>query len=42
LFDDFKIDPDKLRAISRVGGPAYTRTVDRFDLIRPKTGGLKH
>lgn len=35
LFDDFKIDPDKLRPIGRMGGPTYTRTTDRFDLIRP-------
>ena len=36
LFDNFKIDPDKLRAIGRMGGNAYTRTADRFDMIRPK------
>ena len=42
LFDDFKIDPDKLRAIGRMGGPSYTRTADRFDLVRPKTGELKN
>ena len=41
LFDDFKIDPDKLRAIGRMGGPTYTRTRDRFDMVRPKTGELK-
>ena len=35
LFDDFKIDPDKLRPIGRMSGPSYTRTTDRFDLIRP-------
>lgn len=35
LFDDFKIDPDKLRPIGRMGGPSYTRITDRFDLIRP-------
>ncbi len=34
--DNFKIDPDKLRAIGRMGGNAYSRTTDRFDLIRPK------
>jgi flavin reductase (DIM6/NTAB) family NADH-FMN oxidoreductase RutF len=32
----YKIDPEKLRAIGRMGGPTYTRTGDRFDLIRPK------
>ncbi|MDQ6664052.1 MAG: flavin reductase family protein [Acidobacteriota bacterium] len=36
LFDNFKIDPDKLRPIGRMGGPAYTRTTDRFDMERPK------
>ena len=36
LFEDFKIDPDKLQAIGRMGGPTYTRTRDRFDLERPK------
>ena len=35
-FDNFKIDPDKLRPIGRMGGPTYTRTTDRFDLQRPK------
>jgi flavin reductase (DIM6/NTAB) family NADH-FMN oxidoreductase RutF len=35
LFDNFKIDPDKLRPIGRMGGQAYTRTTDRFDMIRP-------
>jgi flavin reductase (DIM6/NTAB) family NADH-FMN oxidoreductase RutF len=35
LADGYKIDPDKLNAIGRMGGPAYTRTRDRFDLIRP-------
>jgi flavin reductase (DIM6/NTAB) family NADH-FMN oxidoreductase RutF len=34
--DNFKIDPDKLRAIGRMGGAAYTRTADRFDMQRPK------
>jgi flavin reductase (DIM6/NTAB) family NADH-FMN oxidoreductase RutF len=36
IFDDFRIDPDKLRAIARMGGPTYARTTDRFDLARPK------
>ena len=35
LFDDFRIDPDKLRAIGRMGGPTYARTRDRFDMPRP-------
>ena len=41
LFDNFRIDPDKLRPIGRMGGPTYTRTTDRFDLIRPKAGEIK-
>jgi flavin reductase (DIM6/NTAB) family NADH-FMN oxidoreductase RutF len=37
IVDNFKIDPDKLRAIGRMGGPtSYTRTRDRIDMIRPK------
>jgi flavin reductase (DIM6/NTAB) family NADH-FMN oxidoreductase RutF len=36
LFDEYRIDPDKLRAIGRMGGPTYARTTDRFDLQRPK------
>ena len=37
LVDNFRIDPDKLRAIGRMGGPTgYTRTRDRFDMVRPK------
>jgi flavin reductase (DIM6/NTAB) family NADH-FMN oxidoreductase RutF len=41
LFDNFKIDPDRLQAIGRMGGPTYTRTTDRFDLVRPATGEIK-
>ncbi len=36
LISDFKIDPEKLRAVGRMGGPTYCRTDDRFDLERPK------
>jgi flavin reductase (DIM6/NTAB) family NADH-FMN oxidoreductase RutF len=36
LFDNFKIDPDLLRPIARMGGPTYARVTDRFDMIRPK------
>ncbi|MBZ5608356.1 MAG: flavin reductase family protein [Acidobacteriia bacterium] len=36
IVDNFKIDPDKLRAVGRMGGNSYTRTGDRFDMIRPK------
>lgn len=35
LLDNYKIDPDKLGAIGRMGGPTYCRTTDRFDMPRP-------
>ncbi len=41
LFDNYRIDADGLRAIGRMGGPTYTRTRDRFDIIRPRLGELK-
>jgi flavin reductase (DIM6/NTAB) family NADH-FMN oxidoreductase RutF len=34
--DHLRIDPDKLRAIGRMGGNSYSRTVHRFEMIRPK------
>lgn len=34
--DRFKIDPHKLRAVGRMGGPTYTRTLDLIDVERPK------
>jgi len=36
LLDGYKIDPDKLNAIGRMGGPNYVRTRDRFEMERPK------
>jgi flavin reductase (DIM6/NTAB) family NADH-FMN oxidoreductase RutF len=36
VLDGDKIDPGRLRAIGRMGGPTYTRTDDRFDMNRPK------
>lgn len=36
LFDSYRIAPEKLNAVGRMGGPSYTRTTDRFDLERPK------
>jgi flavin reductase (DIM6/NTAB) family NADH-FMN oxidoreductase RutF len=36
IVDNFRIDPDKLRAIGRMGGNEYSRTRDRFEMIRPK------
>ena len=35
VFQNFRIDPDLLRPIGRMGGPTYARVTDRFDLIRP-------
>ena len=36
LFDKYRIDPEKLNAIGRMGGSTYCRTQDRFDMERPK------
>ncbi|MGA7521922.1 MAG: flavin reductase family protein [Acidobacteriaceae bacterium] len=36
IVENFRIDPDKLNAIGRMGGPTYVRTHDRFNMIRPK------
>ena len=36
LLDGYKIDPDKLNAIGRMGGPTYVRTQDLFEMQRPK------
>src|SRR6266480_112203 len=41
LCEDFKIDPDKLKPIGRMGGSAYIRTTNRFDMARPKTGEIR-
>jgi hypothetical protein len=35
IVDNFRIDPNKLRAIGRMGGTSYARTSDRFELARP-------
>jgi flavin reductase (DIM6/NTAB) family NADH-FMN oxidoreductase RutF len=35
LVDNFRIDPDKLRAVGRMAGSTYVRTTDRFELERP-------
>ena len=35
VFQNYRIDPDKLRAVGRMGGASYARTRDRFDMIRP-------
>jgi flavin reductase (DIM6/NTAB) family NADH-FMN oxidoreductase RutF len=36
LVENFRIDPEKLAAVGRMGGPTYVRTYDRFDLKRPE------
>jgi flavin reductase (DIM6/NTAB) family NADH-FMN oxidoreductase RutF len=36
VLDGYKIDPDKLNAIGRMGGLAYVRTHDRFEMQRPR------
>jgi flavin reductase (DIM6/NTAB) family NADH-FMN oxidoreductase RutF len=36
LLVEGRIDPDRLDAVGRMGGTAYTRTRDRFNLPRPK------
>jgi flavin reductase (DIM6/NTAB) family NADH-FMN oxidoreductase RutF len=36
IVQNFRIDPDKLRAVARMGGNDYSRTRDRFEMIRPK------
>jgi len=38
LIEDYRIDPDVLKPVGRMGGPTYTRTTDRFNLERPKLG----
>jgi flavin reductase (DIM6/NTAB) family NADH-FMN oxidoreductase RutF len=35
VIENFRVDPDALNAVGRMGGPAYTRTKDRFDIARP-------
>ena len=36
IVDGYRIDPEKLNAVGRMGGPTYVRTRDRFDMTRPK------
>jgi len=38
MISNYHIDPDKLEAIGRMGGPEYTRTRNRFTMIRPGAG----
>jgi flavin reductase (DIM6/NTAB) family NADH-FMN oxidoreductase RutF len=41
LYEDYKVDPDKLKPIGRMGGPTYTRTTDRFDMTRRQMGEIR-
>jgi flavin reductase (DIM6/NTAB) family NADH-FMN oxidoreductase RutF len=34
VVEDFRIDPEKLATIGRMGGDTYARTTDRFDIAR--------
>lgn len=36
ILEGYRVHPDKLKAIGRMGGPTYTRTADLFDLVRPR------
>lgn len=36
VINQFRINPQRLHAIGRMGGPTYTRTTDRFDMERPR------
>ena len=38
VMDGLKVDPGKLKAIGRMGGPTYVRTDDRFNMERPRQG----
>lgn len=33
--ENYQLDPEKLRPIGRMGGSTYTRTTDRFEIVRP-------
>jgi hypothetical protein len=35
---DGKLDRDSLDMVGRMGGIQYTRTTQRFDMVRPKVG----
>ncbi len=35
VIDGYSVDPDRLRAIGRMGGSTYARTTDRFQMERP-------
>ncbi|MBM3760548.1 MAG: flavin reductase family protein [Acidobacteria bacterium] len=37
LIDNYKVDPDLLNAVGRMGGTSYCGTRQRFDLERPTT-----
>jgi flavin reductase (DIM6/NTAB) family NADH-FMN oxidoreductase RutF len=39
--EEFRVDPARLSAVGRMGGPTYTRTTDLFDLVRPQVPPAK-
>jgi flavin reductase (DIM6/NTAB) family NADH-FMN oxidoreductase RutF len=41
VITDGLVDPHKVRAIGRLGGPRYCRTQDIFEMIRPRVSGPK-
>jgi len=36
IYNDGKIKHQDIHAIGRMGGPQYTRTIQRFEMVRPK------
>ena len=36
ICEQYRVEPDLLRPVGRMGGPTYVRTTDRFNLDRPK------
>jgi flavin reductase (DIM6/NTAB) family NADH-FMN oxidoreductase RutF len=41
LVENYRVDPDRLLAVGRMGGMSYARTRDRFELVRPTGAGEK-
>jgi flavin reductase (DIM6/NTAB) family NADH-FMN oxidoreductase RutF len=41
VLTDGLVDPFKVRAIGRLGGPRYSRTQDVFEMVRPRVSGPK-
>lgn len=41
MIDDYRIDPEKLATIGRMGGDTYARTTDRFEIPRIRSGSKR-